>query len=133
MTPDDRNDSNSDETEEDLELSLSYVIQGILKWVQKLAKHEKEISKRVKKLCESGQNFKESHNERSELDNEMKKLQSFSQVLIDNLDKGVVDAHKVKLKEVMRKMTVKAIEVAENVEKSKKLLRAYEKRISHTC
>ena len=63
----------------------------------------------------------------------MKKLQSFSQVLIDNLDKGVVDAHKVKLKEVKRKMTVKAIEVAENVEKSKKLLRAYEKRISHTC
>ena len=71
-----------------------------------------------------------SHNE---LDNEMKRLQSFSQVLIDSLDKGVVDAHKVKLKEVKRKMTVKAIEVAENVEKSKKLLRAYEKRISHTC
>ena len=133
MTPDDRNERNSDETEEDLELSLSYVIQAISKWVQKLEKHEKQISKRVKKLCESGQNFKESHNERSELDNEMKKLQSFSQVVIDNLDKGVVDAHKVKLKEVKRKMTVKAIEVAKNVEKSKKLLRAYEKRISHTC
>ena len=133
MTPDDRNERNSDETEEDLELSLSYVIQASSKWAQKLEKHEKQISKRVKKLCESGQNFKESHNERSELDNEMKKLQSFSQVVIDNLDKGVVDAHKVKLKEVKRKMTVKAIEVAENVEKSKKLLRAYEKRISHTC
>ena len=118
MTPDDRNERNSDETEEDLELSLSCVIQANSKWVQKLEKHEKQISKRVTKLCESGQNFKESHNEQSELDNEMKKLQSFSQVLINNLDKGVVDAHKMKLKEVKRKMTVKAIEVAENVEKS---------------
>ena len=133
MTPDDRRYRNSDQTEEDLELSLSYVIQANSKWVEKLAKHEKQISKRVKELCESGQNFQESRDERSELDNEMKKLQSFSQVLIDNLDKGVVDTNKVKLKEVKRKMLVTAIEVEENVEKSKQLLRAHEKKIAHTC
>ena len=55
------------------------------------------MSKRVKKLCKSGQNFKKSQNEGSELNIEMKTLQSFSQVLIDNLDKGVVDADKIKI------------------------------------
>ena len=80
------------------------------------------MGKRVKKLCKSGQNFKKNQNERSELNIEMKTLQSFSQVVIDNLDKGVVDADKVKFKEVKRKMTVTAIEVAENVEKARNFL-----------
>ena len=67
MTPDDINGRRSDETEDDFEISLSYVIQASSKWVEKLAKHEKQVSKRVKQLCESGQNFKKSHSERSEL------------------------------------------------------------------
>ena len=44
-------------------------------------------SARVKKLYEIGQIFKESHNERSEVDNEIKKLKSFLKMLIDNVDK----------------------------------------------
>ena len=124
MTPDDRRCRNSDQTEKDLELSLSYVIQVNSEWVAKLATHEKEISKRVTELCESGQNYQESSDERNELDNEMKTLQSFSQVVVDNLDKGVVDTDNMKLKKAKSKMLVITLDVDENVEKSKHLLRA---------
>ena len=40
---------------------------------------------------------------------------------------------KVKLKEVKRKVIVKEIEVEVNAEISKKLLRAYEKKITYIC
>ena len=56
-------DRNSDETGKELELSLSCVTQANSEWVEKLAKNEKHISKRVKELSDSGQNFQESHEE----------------------------------------------------------------------
>ena len=59
----------------------------------------------------------------------MRKLQSFSQLSIDNIDKGVVDTDKVR----MRKMLVTTSDVEENVVKSKQLLKAYEKTLAHTC